>query len=138
MSDNPPHSSAYDISAESAGFQEKGNYPTLIYMVFEGIKKLHMEGRHNEAIDYFYDSVPWFQSLSDMDETFKVNWVSIEERFRNDTVLTYAQARRQMYRLHASEFALMLSRQGVLPKPDIRIRYTREGTPKNIGDVLDK
>lgn len=124
----------YTSIQEETGYQQKTNYASMYFSLFEGRKALHVQGLHNQAIKLFYHMLGDFQPL--FDDIFITNFDMITHSFREDTQYTYSQCVEQIYRLHVSEFAALMVRRGVAPKPDTTLQIIREGTPKKLTDVF--
>ena len=127
----------YDIAIDGAGFQDRLNYSYLLFKMLETIDHLEKDGEMDKAIDVFHNRVAWFQSISDTEDVFKKNWNTIIEQFKNKRDMSYKQQKIAMYRLFSAEFAQMLMRQGLLPRPDKRVYYSCDRTPKTLKEVLE-
>jgi len=127
-------SPGYEAKQEESGYQQKTSYASMYFSLFEGRKTLHVNGMHNDAVKLFYNMLGDFRPL--FDKIFIDNFHSISHSFRNDTQYTYSQAVEQIYRLHVSEFASLMVRKGVAPKPDTTLQIICADTPKDLSEVF--
>src|SRR6056297_766055 len=125
----------YTAVQDESGYQQKTNYASMYFSLFEGRKALHVQGMHDQAIKLFYNILRDFQPL--FDDDFINNFDMVTHSFRDDTQYTYSQCVEQIYRLHVSEFAALMVRRGVAPKPDTTLQIIREGTPKTLKEVFE-
>ena len=124
----------YTAIQEESGYQQKTNYASMYFSLFEGRKALHVQGLHDQAIKLFYNMLGDFQPL--FDDTFINNFDMVTHSFRQETQYTYSQCIEQIYRLHVSEFAALMVRRGVAPKPDTTLQIIRDDTPKTLAEVF--
>lgn len=112
MTEEQQQSKQFEISP--IGFGESFNYSVEYANVIHTINSLRVMKGLDEAIDYFNDTgILPFCSL--FDETYDLNCEEIKNNDEFDRVTKYM--------LHRAEFARLMTRTGVTPKPDIRIRY---------------
>lgn len=124
----------YEAKQEESGYQQKTSYASMYFSLFEGRKTLHVNGMHNDAVKLFYNMLGDFRPL--FDKVFINNFNNINQAFRSDTQYTYSQSVEQIYRLHVSEFAALMVRKGVAPKPDTTLQIICADTPKDLNEVF--
>jgi hypothetical protein len=124
----------YDAVQEESGYQQKTSYASMYFSLFEGRKALHVQGLHNHAIKLFYNMLGDFRPL--FDSVFIFNFDKITHSFRDDKNYTYSQSVEQIYRLHVSEFAALMVRRGVAPKPDTTLQIICSDAPKDLNEVF--
>ena len=101
------------FETEPIGFEDRINYPMLYHQLCSRLNDMHSEGRHSDAITHFNMMLPMFGGI--FDKTYIKNCLFINEQYKEDV--------NKRYMLHKVELARMMTRAGVAPKPDIRIRY---------------
>ena len=126
--------SNYDVSQDESGFQNKTSYASMYFTMFNQRSQLHSMGLDAAAVELFYNLLGDFLPL--FDDQFKNNCVQITHAFREDKQYTMQQAKMQMYRLHVSEFAALMVRRGVAPKPDTTLQIYCSDTPKDLKEVF--
>lgn len=124
----------YQAVQDEYGYQGKINYAELYLQLYHSRMQLHLQGLDESAYKLFYNMMGDFRPL--FDELFLENYQLILHEFNNNPDYTDAQAKQQMYRLHVAEFAALMERKGVAPKPDTQLQIIREDTPKDITEVL--
>jgi hypothetical protein len=126
------------------GFENRINYAALYHLYMQRLNEIHAQGRLHDAISYFNTMVvPSFGGV--FDAIFLSNCQEIIDV--NDDY-------KKIYMLHKVEFSRLMSRSGIAPKPDIRIRYeapwevpkelsemsfdgSERGEEKNVDDELE-
>ena len=126
------------FNVEPIGFEMRINYAAMYHLYMQKLNDIHAEGRFRDAISYFNMMVvPAFGGI--FDSIYIKNCQEIIDE--NDNYRT-------IYMLHRVEFGRLMTRSGIAPKPDIRIRYKAmwdapktlkdlsfDGSNKNKGDV---
>ena len=114
------------FNVDPIGFENKINYAALYHLYMQKLNDIHAEGDLINSITYFNTMiVPTFGGM--FDETYLKNCDEIVRD--NDNFKT-------IYMLHKVELGRLMTRTGIAPKPDIRIRY--EGTwevPESINEM---
>lgn len=101
----------YEVDA--IGYPDKFSYSIEYMRGLSVLSRLHSECRSRDAIAYFNEHlVPVFRGL--FDETFILNCAEIEM----DSV-----DKKDAYMKERGELSRLMTRTGIAPKPDIRIRY---------------
>ena len=122
--DSPKESLPFNV--DPIGFENKINYAALYHLYMSKLNDIHAEGDLINSITYFNTMiVPTFGGM--FDETYLKNCNEIVKENDNFKII---------YMLHKVELGRLMTRIGIAPKPDIRIRY--EGTwevPKSINDM---
>lgn len=126
----------YTAIQEEYGFQGKINYADLYMRLYQGRMQLHIQGLDDAAYKFFYNMLGDFRPL--FDDLFIQNYQDVIHEFNNNTDYTDAQAKQQMYRLHVAEFAALMERKGVSPKPDTLLQIVRDDTPKDLDEVFGR
>ena len=126
---NPPNpDDTVDMDGEQIpmAFRGRIDYGYLYHRMFSGLQHLHATNQDSRAHELFYSSISDFGSL--WDETFVTNFVKIQNRFLDESVT--------QYRLHKVEFARLLQRAGIAPRPDVRLVITPDwDVPKTVDEV---
>lgn len=105
------------FTVDPIGFENKINYAALYHLYMQKLNDIHAtEGVVSSVTYYNTMVVPSFGGM--FDEIFLKNCVEIIEKNGDDF--------NAIYMLHKVELNRLMTRIGVAPKPDIRIRY--EGT----------
>lgn len=114
------------FNVEPMGFETRINYAALYHLFMQKLNEMHAEGRHRDAITYFNMMVvPEFGRV--FDKIYKNNCKEISEKKYNY---------KKTYMLHRVEFSRLMTRTGIAPKPDIRIRYKAMwDVPKELKDL---
>lgn len=95
------------------GFDNRIDYASLYHMYMNKLNEIHAYGSLRDAISYFNTMVvPTFMGMMDLE--FIINCKKI-----SDSNFDYKKS----YMLHRVEFGRLMTRIGIAPKPDIRIRY---------------
>lgn len=109
-------------------------YSSMYMSLFQKLIFLHGSGMNREAMELFDNTIGHFTSL--FDELFVRNIDGIDKYINELEDLTYKQRSLQEYRLKVSEFARLIVRCGVAPKPDVRIDfYVPWDVPKDLKDL---
>lgn len=109
-------------------------YFNMYMSLFNKLLFLHASGMNHEAMELFDNTIGHFTAL--FDEIFIVNIKKIDIYVSELEDLTYKQCMIQEYRLKTSEFARLVVRCGVAPKPDVRIDFDIPwDVPKDLGDL---
>lgn len=112
------------FTVDPIGFENRINYAALYHLYMQRLNEIHADGRLRDAISYYNAMVvPSFGGV--FDAIFLKNCQEIIDK--NDNYRT-------VYMLHKVEFNRLMTRSGIAPKPDIRIRY--KGTWK-VPETLD-
>lgn len=124
--DVPEKPQSNPFITDPIGFENRINYAALYHLYMQRLNEIHADGRIRDAISYFNSMV--VTSFGGVfDEIFIRNCLEIIEK--NDNY-------KKVYMLHKVEFGRLMTRAGIAPKPDIRIRY--EGTwkvPEKLSDL---
>lgn len=114
------------FEVDPIGFETKINHAGLYHLSYSAMNDLHKEGRMRDAIEYFNAHVlPAFQCV--FDKVFFENCIEITENVKDY---------KQRYMLIKGEFSRLMTRCGIAPKPDIRIRYDALWeVPKDISEL---
>lgn len=114
------------FTVDPIGFENRINYAAAYHLFAQKLNDIHGDGRTRDAISYYNEMVvPFFGGV--FDATFRRNCQEITE-----SVTDFRTA----YMLHRVELGRLMSRSGIAPKPDIRIRY--KGTwkvPETLEDL---
>lgn len=109
-------------------------YNAMYMTFFSKLLFLHASGMNHEAMELFDNTIGHFTAL--FDEIFIVNIKNIDKYVSEIENLTYKQSMIQEYRLKTSEFARLIVRCGIAPKPDVRIDFDVEWeVPKDLDDL---
>lgn len=110
---------------EPTAFENRINYSALYHQLFTTLNTLHSEGRHDNAISHYNMMLSMFGGLFDV--TFIKNCYEIT----GEQLSEY-----EMYVLQKTEFARLMTRAGIAPKPDMRIRYEPKwNVPKTVSEL---
>lgn len=114
------------FESEPIGFEDRINYPMMYHLLFTRLNDMHSEGKHSDAISHFNMMVGFFGGI--FDKMFIINCLAIHEKFKDNV--------NKRYMLQKVEFARLMTRAGIAPKPDIRIRYKATWeAPKEFKDM---
>jgi len=114
------------FTVDPIGFENRINYAALYHLYMQRLNEIHADGRLRDAISY-YNSMVVSSFGGVFDAIFLKNCQEIIDK--NDNYRT-------IYMLHRVEFSRLMTRSGIAPKPDIRIRY--KGTwkvPETLEDM---
>lgn len=115
------------FTVDPIGFENKINYAALYHLYMQKLNDIHATEGVVTSITYYNTMVvPSFGGM--FDEIFLENCVKIIEDNNEDF--------NAIYMLHKVEFNRLMTRIGIAPKPDIRIRY--EGTwevPEHLNEM---
>ena len=100
------------FTVDPIGFENRINYAALYHLYMQRLNEIHADGRLRDAISY-YNSMVVSSFGGVFDAIFLKNCQEIIDK--NDNYRT-------IYMLHRVEFSRLMTRSGIAPKPDIRIR----------------
>ncbi|MDF1533678.1 MAG: hypothetical protein P1P69_04145 [Methanosarcinaceae archaeon] len=110
---NTPTNNESSFNVDPIGFENRINYAALYHLYMQKLNDIHADGKLRDAISYFNSMVVTsFGGI--FDAIFIKNCLDIIKK--NDNYKT-------IYMLHRVEFGRLMTRSGIAPKPDIRIRY---------------
>lgn len=109
----PERTDRKSFESEPIGFEDRINYPMLYHLLCSRLNDMHSEGRHSDAITHYNMMLPMFGGI--FDKVYIINCLHINEQYADDV--------NSRYMLQKVEFARLMTRAGIAPKPDIRVRY---------------
>lgn len=123
---NPDDVAEVDGEQIPMAFRGRIDYGYLYHRMFSGLQHLHATNQDTRAHELFYSSISDFGSL--WDNVFVENFVKIQNRFPDENTT--------QYRLHKVEFARLLQRAGIAPRPDVRLVINPKWeVPKTVDEV---
>lgn len=114
-----------DVSQEAVKFANTINIAQLYHQFFINLGVLFKTSTPNRAIEYFYNMLPPFLILED--EEFRAQYIKIKQRYSGNLTT--------MYQLHHTELIRLLTRAGVIPRPDVILKLYSDDAPKTIEEL---
>ena len=96
-------------------------YSSMYMSMYQKLLFLHGNGQNREAMELFDNMVGHFATI--FDELYIKNVALVDTFVESVPDITYKQRSMQAYRLKLSEFARLIVRCGIAPKPDVRIEF---------------
>jgi len=117
-----------DVGQEIAKFPNAINIAQLYHLFYNNLSVLFRTTTPNRAIEYFYNMLPPFLILED--EEFRVQYLKIQEKYKNNIIT--------MYQLHHTELIRLLTRAGIIPRPDVILKLYSEDAPKSVDELTQE
>jgi len=114
-----------DVSQDAVKFSNTVNIAQLYHQYYANLSSLFRMASITHAIEYFYNMLPPFLILED--EEFRDQYIKIETEYAENTVM--------MYQLHHFELVRLLTRAGVMPRPDVLLRVYSDDAPESLSDL---
>jgi len=116
-----------DISQDAVKFANTVNLAQLYHQFYANISALFRTASTTHAIEYFYNMLPPFLILEDRE--FREQYIKIQKEYKDDIV--------KMYQLHHSELIRLLTRAGVMPRPDVVEKLYSDDAPRSIEELRE-
>lgn len=113
------------ISQDAVKFSNAVNIAQLYHQFYANLSALFRTTSPTHAIEYFYNLLPPFLILEDKE--FRDQYLKIEEKYKGNTV--------QMYQLHHSELIRLLTRAGIMPRPDVILKLYADDAPQSVEEL---
>ena len=117
--------SIINLDQDFAKFPNTINVAQLYHQFFQNVSGLFRTSTPTRAIEYFYNMLPPFLIVKD--EEFSKQYKLIEEQYKNNRV--------RMYQLHHTELIRLLTRSGMIPKPDISLKIYSADAPESVDEL---
>jgi len=114
-----------DISQDAVKFTNTVNIAQLYHQFYANLSALFRTASATHAIEYFYNMLPPFLILEDRE--FREQYLKIRESYKGDAV--------QMYQLHHSELIRLLTRAGIMPRPDVVLHILSTDAPHSVEEL---
>jgi len=114
-----------DVAQDVTKFANSVNIAVLYHQFFSNLSALFRTSTSTRAIEYFYNMLPPFLILEDQE--FREEYIKIREKYEDDIT--------KMYQLHHSELIRLLTRAGVMPRPDVVLKVYSHDAPKSIDEL---
>jgi len=114
-----------DVTQDVTKFTNTVNIAVLYHQFFSNLSALFRTSTSTRAIEYFYNMLPPFLILEDQE--FREEYIKIREKYEGDIT--------KMYQLHHSELIRLLTRAGVMPRPDVVLKVYSRDAPKSIDEL---
>lgn len=116
-----------DISQDAVKFANTVNLAQLYHQFYANISALFRTASTIHAIEYFYNMLPPFLILEDRE--FREQYLKIQKEYKDDIV--------KMYQLHHAELVRLLTRAGVMPRPDVVEKLYSDDAPRSIEELRE-
>ena len=114
-----------DISQDAVKFSNTVNIAQLYHQFYANLSALFRTASVTHAIEYFYNMLPPFLILEDAE--FREQYIKIQKQYKEDIVMTY--------QLHHTELIRLLTRAGIMPRPDVILKMYANNAPQSVADL---
>ena len=114
-----------DISQDAVKFANTVNIAQLYHQFYANLSALFRTASATHAIEYIYNMLPPFLILEDAE--FREQYLKIQKQYENDVVMTY--------QLHHTELIRLLTRAGIMPRPDVILKLYSTDAPQSVDDL---
>jgi hypothetical protein len=114
-----------DIRQDAVKFANSVNIAQLYHQFYANLSALFRTTSAAHAIEYFYNLLPPFLILEDKE--FRDQYIKIEKEYSGNVV--------QMYQLHHSELIRLLTRAGIMPRPDVILKLYADDAPRSVEEM---
>ena len=115
-----------DVAQDVTKFANTVNIALLYHQFYSKLSELFsMSSSPMRGIGYFYNAFQPFLILEDRE--FREKYDKIKEKFGDNVT--------EMYQLHHAELIRLLTRAGVMPRPDVVTKVYSHDAPKSIDEL---
>ena len=125
MTDDLTDDTGLDVSQDAVKFANTVNIAQLYHQFYANLSGLFRTASITHAIEYFYNMLPPFLILEDKE--FREQYIKIQTDFADNGTM--------MYQLHHFELVRLLTRAGVMPRPDVLLRVYSDDAPESLADL---
>ena len=125
MTEDPNDDMGLEVSQDAVKFASTVNIAQLYHQFYANLSGLFRMASITHAIEYFYNMLPPFLILEDAE--FREQYLKIQEEYVDNGVM--------MYQLHHFELVRLLTRAGVMPRPDVLLRLYSDDAPRSMEDL---